>query len=208
MNHQDETNKGTAVLSPAPELAQLYLEHFPTIKAAIHESFPGLSFTDVDAIMERLASRLHRFTGTAAEFLPYAERYCKLWARHQSLYLLCVTHPKNVRAIRSAIRRTVHADYEDCAITGSEDIFGEICLYLYSHCNGFISKATDTAKLSTRLYTLAARHCEYYHNAYRYRRFNIVAENVTTLGLAGTEFLSPVELASIRSDEGEGDDAA
>jgi hypothetical protein len=205
LNHQDETNKGTAP-SPAPELEALYLEHFPTIKSAIHEAFPGLNFLEVGSIMGRLSNRLHRFQGTAAEFPKLATQYALNWGQHQSLYLLCVTHPKNVKAIESAIHANLYDSVIDCAFS-RDDLFSEVALWLYSHVNGFIPKATDTAALSTRLFELTKTHV-FFHNAKRFRRYNIVAENVTTLGVAGTEFLSPMELASVRSDEGEGEDAA
>jgi hypothetical protein len=86
---------------------------------------------------------------------------------------------------------------EDCAVS-ADDVFNEIALLVYQRAHSLAGKGR--ARTSTRLYGLAKKHCYLAHSAKNSRRLKAVRRRIQSGGRLQCEYLSDIELASMRPE--------
>jgi DNA-directed RNA polymerase specialized sigma24 family protein len=103
-------------------------------------------------------------------------------------------------AIHEALR---NSSARDCS-TDAEDIYQEVAMLIFARAH-LLTKA-GTAKLSTRLYSLAKKHVFFAHTSYWNRRHRINRQIVERGTWYPVERLSDEEIAAMRPKDGAGSD--
>jgi hypothetical protein len=149
----------------------------------------NLFFTAPDAIIAKLFSSLSRYGGAAVEsdFMHWAGRFVSREAARYEITGRILTEYEDV--LHKAIHECLWTSAVDCAVQ-HEDIYWEIVFLIFQRAHSL--DRPGRAKVSTRLYALAKKHIEFYHNnknakrrkSVQFRRNEIACERFSDEELA------------------------
>lgn len=203
----DETQPKAGQLpvpQPSPELEALFISRYAALRDSIYAEYPGCLFTDAERILESCASLVASHQGPPDSLLAKLEKHVKKEAQALSWYYTAIT--QNERIIRAAINRSLYTSSVDRAAT-PDDVFNEVLFLIYGKRHKLMK--AGSAKLSTRLFSLAETHCYLYYSSKAKKRHEAVKKHLAHGGiLEDCEVLSPDELADMRAAESEDWDAA
>jgi hypothetical protein len=177
---------------------QLYIANQSNLRDAGYSVYPEMLHLDTERILDKLANRLHRFIcDSGAEFLGLAAQYVRNLCKHLSRYYSLISDHSAI--IYCAIQRSLSGEPEDCS-TCVDDIVTEVSLLIFPMTHQLL--APGTAKLSSRVFALARRHCYFYHVAPRRRQRKAIDKRMKTgRGFNGVEALSELEIQEMKSIE-------
>ncbi len=174
----------------------LYNSTFRTILGTLAADRDLLALQAYD-VVRGLAQHLDQYDGELDEYsfllwalsiLEPASRFIVLTSKYQTL-------------IRQRIKLELRSKVEDVAVS-EEDALQEISLLIFQHIDSLSRRGA--ARLPTRISALIHRHCSFIHKKRR-NRARIVAEYGDTIGIHGVSIMTPMELASQRFDQADGE---
>jgi hypothetical protein len=186
------------ILSDRTTLQYFIIKNGTELRDLCHDAAKHkLFFTTPDAIIGKLLSSLHRYGGPPVEsdFMEWARRFVAKEAARYEITGRILDKYQNL--IFDAIRRSVWTSAENYAVE-PKDIFWEVSLLIFQRAHSLDRKGT--AKLSSRLYSLVAKHIYMYHNKKNLQRRNAVQLHRNEFQC---EHFSDEELAAMKADKAE-----
>jgi len=175
----------------------LFISFYPELRESIFDEFPSCTVFDADSILDLVAQRQYRFRGDPATFQTWCERHVRPLARHRMNFYRLIN--ENTRVIYGAIRDVFKDLFYADASCSRDDVFAEITFLIYKRVYSFLQPSR--AKVSTRLYRLAVRHCLDYHIKKRKARYQAVERFTDSGRRFACEVISDLETASMRADQ-------
>lgn len=171
--------------------------HHATLTREAYQTHPGLYVRDCDTILQRLEQRVERFVRRFKTSPPIeqAVRFvCQEAERHAITERILVEHG---RLIHKSIHLSVWTSAVDLAVEHG-DLFSEISFEIFKRAHSL--NRAGTAKLSTRIYSLAKKHCWFAHNSKNRRRHRLNREQSLIVCGYGVETVSDRERAALKAD--------
>lgn len=186
-------------ISRQQALKQIFFDNLATLQGIAYDAYPALSPADAERIMHTLYADLSRYRGKPEGFLTWARKRIRKEAARYAFTETILSDRRCRGAIVNGIRAGLSSKTEDVAVD-SEDVESEVWLLVFRMAHD-LAKRSDRANIRTRLKALARIHAYGYHTCKRNRRYRLLTEGLQNGKPLLCEYLSELELASIRADE-------
>lgn len=219
MTYKQTTDAAISIIKkPSPaeskqqHLHSIFYRNLASLEGTAYDAYTELRSEDAQRIMRHLREEIARYTGKPSSFLKFARSFIRKqvqWYRYgptslhyqsRSEFLESIMRDRKAKgAIFNGIRDGLSGVSMDCAID-AEDVFQEVLFLIWKMADD-LSKPSSSANLATRLRALAKRHTLGYHTLKRNRRYNSLTAHLNSYGDLGCEYITDMELASMRADE-------